>query len=190
MLTAEDVRRIAAAGESLTVELKGEIRAPLADTDLYEAVVCLANAEGGVILVGVEDDGTVTGLSPQRGKAPEASRLQSAVFNNTSPPINTRVSIVDVDGRLVAGVEVDPYPEVCATRSGRCVRRVVQPDGPQCVPFYPYEHVQRRSALGLADLSSMPLPELEADRLDPLQVERARKATRCRSWSGWPSALR
>lgn len=180
MLTADDVRRLALAGETLTVELKGESRAPLADADLYEAVVCLANAEGGVILVGVEDDGSITGLAPQRGKAPESSRLQAAVFNNTSPPINTRVSIVEVDGRLVAGIEVDAYPEVCATRSGRCVRRVLQPDGPQCVPFYPYEHVQRRSSLGLADLSAMPLPEVGADRIDPLQVERARKAIRTR----------
>jgi hypothetical protein len=29
--------------------------------DLVEAVVCLANGTGGVLLVGVEDDGTVSG---------------------------------------------------------------------------------------------------------------------------------
>lgn len=152
----------------MTVELKGEGRGPLPDSDLHEAVVCLANAEGGVVLVGVEDDGTISGLAPRRGGAPDGAKLQAAIFNNTSPPINTRVSVVEVDGKVVAAIEIDPYPEVCATRAGKCVRRVLQADGPQCLPFYPYEHVQRRTSLGLADLNAMPLPDVEAVRLDPL----------------------
>lgn len=46
-----------ADGESLTVEFKGEERAALNDRDLVEAVICLTNAMGGLLLVGVEDDG-------------------------------------------------------------------------------------------------------------------------------------
>ena len=51
--------------ESLTVEFKSD-RDILSDDALVEAVVCLANAEGGRIFVGIEDDGHVTGLHPTR----------------------------------------------------------------------------------------------------------------------------
>ena len=46
--------------ESLTIEFKSD-RKRLSDTELVEAVVCLANAEGGELWLGVEDDGTPTG---------------------------------------------------------------------------------------------------------------------------------
>ncbi|MBK9522283.1 MAG: ATP-binding protein [Rhodocyclaceae bacterium] len=47
--------------ESLTCEFKSD-RQCLSDKDLIEAVVCMANCQGGEIYLGVEDDGTVMGL--------------------------------------------------------------------------------------------------------------------------------
>ena len=49
--------------ESLKVEFKSD-RKRLPDAELVEAVVCLANSEGGQLWLGVEDDGTPTGLHP------------------------------------------------------------------------------------------------------------------------------
>lgn len=63
-MTEAELLEVIAGGESFTVEFKGEGRQPLSDRDLVEAVVCLANGEGGLLLVGVEDDGTVTGANP------------------------------------------------------------------------------------------------------------------------------
>ena len=53
-----------AGGETYSVEFKSEQRDRLNDRDLVEAVVCLANGTGGVLLVGVDDDGTATGARP------------------------------------------------------------------------------------------------------------------------------
>lgn len=178
MMTADQVRALATQGESFTVEFKSERKEALGDQDIYDAVVCLANADGGTLLIGVENDGTITGARPRHKPTTEAVRVQAAIFNNTSPPINTRISVVDVDGTTVVAIEVDPYPEVCATQAGKCLRRVMQADGPQCVPFYPHEHIQRRSDLGLSDLSAQVFPEVGAKQLDALQFERARKAIR------------
>lgn len=50
------------AQESLTVEFKSD-RKRLPDAELVEAVVCLTNAEGGELWLGVEDDGTPTGCT-------------------------------------------------------------------------------------------------------------------------------
>jgi ATP-dependent DNA helicase RecG len=61
--TADLPARVAqwiAGGETYVVEFKGEQRERLNDRDLVEAVVCLANRTGGVLLVGVEDDGSVS----------------------------------------------------------------------------------------------------------------------------------
>ena len=46
------------AVETLVVEFKSD-RDKLGDGELVEAVVCLANTDGGAIYIGVEDDGIV-----------------------------------------------------------------------------------------------------------------------------------
>lgn len=75
--------------ESLTVEFKSD-RDILSDDALVEAVVCLANAEGGRVFVGIEDDGRVTGLHPTRPARIEG--LAALVANRTSPPLAVRVN--------------------------------------------------------------------------------------------------
>lgn len=51
--------------ESLTVEFKSD-RKRLPDIELVEAVVCLANADGGDLWLGVEDDSTPTACQGNR----------------------------------------------------------------------------------------------------------------------------
>lgn len=50
--------------ETLHVEFKSDVDG-LTDVELIAAVVCFANAEGGDLYLGVEDDGTPTGLHPR-----------------------------------------------------------------------------------------------------------------------------
>ena len=57
MIDYDDVKKLASKGETLTVEFKGEERGQISDKEIYETVVCLANGDGGIILIGVEDDG-------------------------------------------------------------------------------------------------------------------------------------
>lgn len=174
----EHLRSLIAAGETLTVEFKGEERASLNDRTIYEQTVCFANSEGGVLLIGVEDDGRVTGARARHGETTEPAKLQAAIFNNTEPRINTRVSVLELDGMAVIAVEVDPYPEVCATKAGTALRRVMAANGPECVPFYPHEHTGRRSHLGLLDFSAQTPGDVDWDDLDPLAFERARQTVR------------
>ena len=51
--------------ESLTVEFKSD-RKKLSDDVLIDAVVAFANTEGGDIYLGVEDDGSITGMQIER----------------------------------------------------------------------------------------------------------------------------
>ena len=92
-IETKQVETLIHAGESLKVEFKSEPREQLSDREIYENIVCLANSEGGVLLIGVEDNGTVTGARPRHDTSTDPFRLQAAIFNNTAPPINTRVSL-------------------------------------------------------------------------------------------------
>ncbi|GIV83923.1 MAG: hypothetical protein KatS3mg052_0930 [Candidatus Roseilinea sp.] len=70
-MTPEALKALITAGEVLSVEFKGEKRAPLNDRELVEAVVCLANRAGdepAYLLVGVEDDGRITGAWHRHGE--------------------------------------------------------------------------------------------------------------------------
>ena len=64
-----ELRDILSKGESLVVEFKSDVKS-LPDRDLIAAVVAMANTEGGLILLGVEDDGEVTGVQPNHQDAP------------------------------------------------------------------------------------------------------------------------
>ncbi|MEB3223001.1 MAG: ATP-binding protein [Candidatus Sericytochromatia bacterium] len=172
-MTDDHLRALLVAGETLKVEFKSD-RDPLSDADLYRNVVGLANAEGGVLLLGVENDGRVTGLHPSRARQVNPVLLQAAIFNNTMPPINTRVAAHELPEGMVVSFEVDPYPSVCATKDGVCVRRVVGERGPSCVPFYPMEHLGRRIQLGIEDLSAHALDGAGWHDLSPREFERLR----------------
>ena len=63
------------------MEFKSDVRGPINDRDLVEAVVCLANGAGGVLLVGVEDNGTITGMKPRH----EASRTDTPQLAEAGP---------------------------------------------------------------------------------------------------------
>ena len=54
-------------GESSFVEFKADTPDIKAET-IAEYVVCFANSKGGKILLGVEDDGTITGLKGRFAK--------------------------------------------------------------------------------------------------------------------------
>ena len=71
-LSGDDILRIIAGGETLEHEFKSD-QGPLSSSDMYEEVVALANHEGGVLLIGVEDNGAITGARHRNQNRPNAS---------------------------------------------------------------------------------------------------------------------
>jgi len=158
--------------ESLTVEFKSD-RDRLSDRDLIAAVICLANTEGGDIYLGVEDDGTVTGLHRAHQNL---TGLTALIANLTSPPLTVRVEAMDVERRRIVKISVPKSRQLVATSDGLLQRRRLKADGlPECVPFYPHEFAQRQSDLGLLDYSALPIPSASPQDFDPLERERLRQ---------------
>lgn len=171
----DECMHILAKGEALTVEFKSDAKG-LPDRDLVAAVVALANTEGGLLLLGVEDDGTVTGLRPNHENA---SGLAALIANRTSPPIAVRAEIIDWDDKKVLSIEVPKSRSIVSTSDGLLLRRRLLASGrPEAVPFYPHEFIQRQSAMGLVDPSATPLTSLSVEDLNPLERQRIRESIR------------
>ena len=88
--------------ESLTVEFKSD-RKRLPDDELVQALVGLANTQGGDLWLGVEDDGTPTGLHSNHLNL---QGLPALVQARTSPPLAVEVRAVETSGVTIARISV------------------------------------------------------------------------------------
>ena len=176
MLTEESIRQIIAAGENFGVELEGEESEPLSDRELLEAVVCQANGRGGVLLVGVEDDGRVTGARARHGSYTDPRRVESLIANQTVPSCPVECSMASLDGVDVLVIEIPPGRPVTSTNTGVYKRRAMDVHGrPRCLPFLAHEMQSREASRGALDYSSLVVPEAKWEDLDPLEIERLRQ---------------
>ena len=176
------LRKLIVRGETLEVEFKraGDLNA-LTDRELAAALACLANGNGGLLLMGVEDDGTVTGVAPRHGTTTDLGRLRLEVARLTEPALQVAVDEVRLGEATVIVITV-PLSEVPVSVGGRFARRAQKRDGsPECTP------------MGIAELQSVALtatgidymdrvvPGVGWDDVDPLEIERFRRLARTAS---------
>lgn len=172
-INEHEITKLIQQGESLTLEFKSDLKC-LPDRELVAAVVSLANTKGGDLLLGVEDDSTVTGLHANHLNV---TGIPSLIVNKTNPAISVRVERYDLLGKVVARIVVPKSRQLVSTSDGLLVRRRLKLDGtPEAVPFYPHEFIQRQSSMGLVDPSAMVLEAVGVNQLDPLQRLRIRNA--------------
>lgn len=158
--------------ESLTCEFKSD-RQCLSDRELIEAVVCMANAQGGEIYLGVEDDGTVTGLHVNHR---QLDGLAALIANRTQPAVLVTVESMSVGALPVARITVSKCGSPVATNDGVSKRRRLQANGePECVPFYPHEFASRQASFGLLDVSAKAVAGATLADFDPIERARLRQ---------------
>lgn len=158
--------------ETLTVEFKSDQK-KLSDRDLIEAITCLANTDGGELWLGVEDDGTATGLHPEHR---HLNGLGGLVAARTSPSLTVQVETLTIENIEVARIQVPQAKGEVATTNGVYLRRRLKPDGtPECVPMMPHDRTSRASTFGLVDVSAQPVAGSTRQDFDPLERERLRQ---------------
>ena len=104
-MTEQALRKMIAAGESTRQEFKSWVkckdyrqRKELA----VKSAVALANTKGGVLLFGVEDDGTITGCPKSDPQA-----LMEAIYDMTRPSLFTEIEPVETSDGVVLVVSVE-----------------------------------------------------------------------------------
>ena len=93
--------------------------------DIGEALVAFANADGGELLIGVEDDGNVTGIDLLREADIEALKnAPKAYVHNKTPLPPIRTATLDIEGKCVLYFSISKSTTfVHLTSDGRCVQR-------------------------------------------------------------------
>lgn len=171
-LCVVNTRDAIAMGETLTTEFKSEIN----DRDLAKAVACLANGEGGVLLIGVDDNGRVVGAAPRHGKITEPHRVAAYVQASTEPAIAVAVSLEQIDGHEIIRIEVpraDPGP--VGTKQGVFTKRIIDAKGhPECQPMTAHEIVSMGMVTRGQDYATAVARGAATDDLDPREFERFR----------------
>jgi ATP-dependent DNA helicase RecG len=164
----------------LEVEFKGEEHSAFNDRDLIKEVVCLSNRGGnkpGYLIIGVEDDGRITGARPRHELGIiDPSRIQALVANRTRPSLSCRVEFVSYQKKTILIIEVPTSRTPVATSEGTYLRRAIGGKGkPECLPFHFHEMQAYQADRGILDYSALIVPEASWEHLDPIEFERFRR---------------
>jgi ATP-dependent DNA helicase RecG len=172
-MTEAELLALIEEGESLRLEFKRD--APLSEADLVEAVACLANTEGGWLLLGVEDDGTISGLHPSRQPVNPA-QIQALITNKTNPSVPVEVHVVPTSKGTVLAIKVPKVSGLVGLSDGRVPRRYIAGRGkPECRFLTHFEIATRWAEIRQQDYTAQVLPDASWEDLDPLEFERLRQ---------------
>lgn len=163
--------------ETLTIEFKSDIDC-LDEKELVSEIVGMTNTEGGVLYLGVEDNGDITGVHK---KHRDPNGAMALIANKTVPSLSVRAEIIEEEGIEVLQIQIPMSKTIIATSDGKIQRRRLKPDGsPENVPMYPYEIPGRLSSLSQLDYSVQILLGATMDDLDGNERDRLRNIIKYR----------
>src|SRR5215467_421309 len=95
-------------------------------TILAEAAVCLSNAEGGVIVLGVRDDASTRSevLVGADARQYPTDQVRRGIFERTAPPLTLIVEERLIDGVRLVVVRVPAGVAIHSTSAGLATRRL------------------------------------------------------------------
>lgn len=117
-MTYEEIKNIISQGEGMNIEFKKSTTD--ITKDVYETVCAFSNREGGHILLGVKDDGTVIGVDRNRAERIKSDFVTS--INNPNkmyPPLYLMIESIEYDDKLIIYIFVPESTQVC-----RCGGRI------------------------------------------------------------------
>ena len=95
-MTRDAIQKIICEGENSHIEFKSEA---VSNEELAIAMIAFSNGQGGVILLGVEDDGQISGIAGMPDKKMNA--INQICQNTVKPPIIPTLDAYSFDERTV-----------------------------------------------------------------------------------------
>jgi len=92
-MTLQEIHRLAQQGEGLKIEFKKKAAFP---EKIVREFIALANTEGGHLLIGVDDDGTVSG---QKFIEEEVFVMEKAISELILPKLNYQLSVLKINAK-------------------------------------------------------------------------------------------
>lgn len=152
-----ELYELIAGGEDSYTEFK---RDASQRTDFASEMIALANTDGGQILVGVEDDGRIVGVSNYR-QTEEV--IINIARNNCNPPLVPLLDLVDTDdGRVIVARVLRRSGTPYENNSGQCYIRV----GSTKRLATPQERARMLQSAGLFHYDETPVPRTTIGDID------------------------
>jgi len=178
-VTPDFLQLLISGGETIDVEFKGEEHVALSDHQFNWALVCLANrlsSKSGWLLIGVEDDGRITGARPRHNNGTDINKLSALIASRTRPPISPNISVCQIDNKDIIAIEIDPQDQIISTSDGVFTRRIIGGDGkPSCIPMDSFSIQSLQADRSRIDPSARIVSHAHWEDLDPLEFERVRR---------------
>lgn len=141
---------------------------------LADAAVCFANADGGTVVLGVDDRATnrATALIGVDA-AYTIDVIRRGIFDRTAPPITVFAEERIEEGARLVVVRIPAGVQFVSSTGGTTTRRL----GKECRPFTADQQREVLIARGQLDWSSEP-SGLTADSCSPTELDRLRRLLR------------
>ena len=163
-LTSAEFEQILSKGENLTVEFKSWVHTKDMKERISLAVdelVAFANAKGGTVYLGVEDDGTVTGCTDY-----DTQKIMESIYDRTRPALFTDVEVIRYGKKDVLAIKVDQDGTTYATSDGRCLKRL----GRNSKPYYPDEMSNKYTSVQSPDFSGQILSDSTVEDINVIEI--------------------
>jgi ATP-dependent DNA helicase RecG len=155
----EEIKKLIAQGESDTVEFKeyfpekwNELKPKIAI-----ALCAMANSRGGIVIIGVNNDGIITGVSESPSLF--AERLKDILHTGLNVPVSAYVLKAEIDGKWIHWLEIMKYrgPEPLTHQKKIYVRR-----GASSVEPSPHERQELFNIIGFLLTEEQIVPDTNA----------------------------
>ena len=170
----EKLKKDLEIGESTTVEFKSWVKAKNMKERISLAVdelIAFANAVGGVLYFGVEDNGEVTGCTNY-----DCQNIMEAIYDKTRPGLFTEIEVIKYNNFDVLAIKVASDGTTYATTDGRCLKRL----GKNSKPYYPDEMSNKYLSIQNPDFSSQIIMESSENDINKLEVYSLKEKLRMR----------
>ena len=99
-MDSKTLEELIGKGESQNAEFKQSVSSA---RDLAKEIAAFANTCGGVLIIGVDDKGTITGI---RDFKETEQTISNALNHNCIPPIQADISQIEVSGKILIAVDI------------------------------------------------------------------------------------
>ncbi len=107
----ELIKYIISSGEGLNIEFKKA--SDSFPSDAYETIVSFSNTEGGTLLLGIEDDGNISGVDSNK-KNKILKDLVSSInsIDCINPPLYLQPFPLEIEGKIIIGIQIPVSSQV------------------------------------------------------------------------------
>lgn len=173
-MTGKELKKIIEQGENISIEFKSWKRSRNMKERINLAVpelIAFANAKGGGVFFGIEDDGQITGCQDF-----DLQNIVEAIYDKTTPPLFVNAETINYEGKDIIMLQVEHDGNIYATTDGRCLKRL----GKNSKPWYPREMGSTYSTSQGMDFSAKVIVDSSLEDIDRLAVYQLKEKLKIR----------